>query len=81
LPAFPHGFSKDLLPAMHLTFLFNLLHFPAGAVPITTVRASETKYVSRHSDNMTRLAQEVCEGSEGLPVGIQVATLPFADEV
>lgn len=41
LPALPHGASKDLTPAFTYTFVANLLHWPAGTVPVTVVRPEE----------------------------------------
>ena len=41
LPALPHDASKDLTPAFTYMFLANLLHWPAGVVPVTVVRLDE----------------------------------------
>lgn len=38
LPAFEHGGSRELTPICSYTFIWNLFHFPAGSVPVTTVR-------------------------------------------
>ena len=37
LPALPHGASKDLTPAFTYTFVANLLHWPAGVVPVLSL--------------------------------------------
>lgn len=41
LPAFPHGKSRMLTPTLTYTFLANLLHWPAGVVPVTRVLEHE----------------------------------------
>jgi len=41
IPATLHGFSKETTPAASYTFLWNTTNFPAGTVPVTTVRADE----------------------------------------
>eukprot|EP00743_Colponemidia_sp_Colp-15_P002422 GILK01002626.1.p1 GENE.GILK01002626.1~~GILK01002626.1.p1 ORF type:complete len:609 (+),score=87.34 GILK01002626.1:56-1828(+) len=81
LPAWPHSMAKELTPACSYTFLYNLLHYPAGTVPVTTVRADETVYSDTFNDRYTKLAAKVLEGAVGLPVGVQVVSLPFHDEV
>ncbi|ORY80847.1 amidase signature enzyme [Protomyces lactucae-debilis] len=39
VPAFKHTLSKDILPVAVSCFLFNLLDYSAGVVPVTTVDA------------------------------------------
>jgi len=83
LPALPHGLSKDLVLTLSYTILFNVLHMPAGCVPMTTVRAGEEVYeahITKHKDKLVQLSKQTMKGSEGLPIGVQVATLPFQDE-
>lgn len=41
LPALPHGAAKDLTPAFTYMMLANLLHWPAGVVPVTLIRSDE----------------------------------------
>eukprot|EP00668_Euglena_longa_P016211 GGOE01020434.1.p1 GENE.GGOE01020434.1~~GGOE01020434.1.p1 ORF type:complete len:524 (-),score=66.08 GGOE01020434.1:113-1684(-) len=81
LPAFPHGMSTRLNQACSYTFVFNNLGFPAGVVPATTVRASEETYSCIFQDPMASDAAQACRGSSGLPVAIQVAALPWHDEL
>ena len=44
LPAFPHGMSVLLNQACSYTFVWNNFDFPAGTLPVTTVRADEQHY-------------------------------------
>ena len=42
-PALPHGMSKNFTHASSYSMLFNATQLPAGVVPVTRVRASETE--------------------------------------
>jgi hypothetical protein len=59
-----------------------MLAFPAGTVPVTTVRASECKYECprEQDDAFAAVARNAMEGATGLPVGVQVISYPMADE-
>lgn len=72
VPAFPHGLSTKLNQACSYTFLWNNFHFPAGTVPVTTVRDDEQHYSSGFSDTLSANAKAAAAGSAGLPVGVQV---------
>jgi fatty acid amide hydrolase len=83
-PALPHTKSAQFAIAGSYAMIFNLLQFPAGVVPVTTVGAGE---VSRQvdspnakGDRFERVAKEVDAKSEGLPVGVQLAARPYRDE-
>ena len=41
LPATPHGAYKDITVTAWPTYVFNLLDWPAGVLPVTTVLASD----------------------------------------
>lgn len=60
--------------------LSNVLNLPAGVVPATRVTADDLR-VPRNAgrDMWERLAAKVDEGSEGLPVGVQVVGLPWQE--
>jgi fatty acid amide hydrolase len=61
--------------------MWNILEYPAGTVPISTVNADEQTYVCDLKDSMSTAASASLKGSEGLPLGIQVISLPFEDEI
>jgi fatty acid amide hydrolase len=70
----PHGVIADLLPALTYTFLPNILHWPAGVVPVTTVDKSEATYEppAGQRDSFAELVKQSMVGSAELPVGVQV---------
>lgn len=85
-PAFKHRLSKELTPCLCFTFLANLLRWPAGVVPTTTVRPGEDFYdveslPPRQKDSMTKFAIDMVEGSVGLPLTVQILALPNQDEL
>ena len=79
-PAMRHGASKDCDLECFYCFIWNLVNFPVGAVPVTHVRADEQRYTSRWADKVSRTIAETMEGSAGLPVGVQVVGLPWHEE-
>jgi fatty acid amide hydrolase len=82
VPAMPHGVIADLLPALTYTFLPNILHWPAGVVPVTTVDASEATYEppAEQLDSFAELTKRSMQGSAELPVGVQVMARRWKDE-
>ncbi len=86
LPAPPHGMIGDLLCAVSYCTIMNLLHWPSGVVPITTVEDDETHYNMEdlpveQRDSYATLAHKAMQGSTGMPVGVQIATPPWKDEL
>lgn len=79
-PALPHMGSKDFALAGSPSMLWNVVQFPAGVVPTTRVRDEEARR-DKARDRFEKKAREVDKGSHGLPVGVQVVTRPFADEL
>eukprot|EP01061_Rhynchopus_euleeides_P013925 TRINITY_DN24189_c0_g2_i3.p1 TRINITY_DN24189_c0_g2~~TRINITY_DN24189_c0_g2_i3.p1 ORF type:complete len:366 (+),score=168.49 TRINITY_DN24189_c0_g2_i3:88-1185(+) len=83
VPAMKHGLCSRINVACSYTFLFNNLHFPAGTVPVTCVQPGEDNYdvTPKFGDTFESFAKVNNEGSAGLPIGVQVATLPYCDEL
>ena len=84
LPAVRHGTAHSLYLNACYPLFWNLMNFPTGVLPITKVRSEETQYTNQDrkhkGDKYDLLAGECLKGSAGLPVGIQLSTLPFEDE-
>jgi fatty acid amide hydrolase len=81
LPAMQHVKGFDLIAAASYSFLFNLLGWPAGTVSLTRVRTGEEGSRPDCRDQVSRQAQAVDRKSAGLPVGVQVAALPWREDV
>ena len=64
-------------------YMFAVAHltFPAGAVPVTVVKEDEQTYEAARGDVVSEGIAEAVAGSVGLPVGVQIAALPFQDEL
>lgn len=81
----PAGKSKSPYAMTSNTPWVNCLGFPAGVVPITTVRPGESSVVnSERATANQRKAVEAMEaslaGSEGMPVGVQLVGRKWQDE-
>jgi fatty acid amide hydrolase len=78
-PAIPHDTSDVFMIGCGYTIVYNLLDLPTGSLPITLVEENEEDYEysgEQWSDNM----KKCMEGAAGLPIGVQVTTLPNRDE-
>ncbi|CAG9335873.1 unnamed protein product [Blepharisma stoltei] len=75
-----HTKTKTLAAAFSYSFVWNLLDYPCGVVPVRTVRAGEDKYESTSRDKAVKSCKEIMEGSVGLPVCLQVVGYPSRDE-
>jgi len=83
LPALDHGTSGELALNVSYLWISNMFNLPAGIIPVTRVRKGEDHYGkddSVHIDWLYRQAADVMKNTEGLPLGVQVLTLPFEDE-
>ena len=66
--------------------LFNLVHYPAGVVPVTLVQEGEGEgtYIAdsgkRWDDKLAHAIQRSEKGSQGMPLCVQVATPQWRDE-
>jgi fatty acid amide hydrolase len=81
LPAFTHGSSRDLLTAGGYTILYNVLGYPAGIVPVTSVHSGEEVGRKPSRDVVEQAARKVELGSAGLPIGVQIVARPWREHV
>jgi len=51
-------------------FLWNLLNYPAGVLPIAQVLPEEENYEDGINDKMTRIIKNSLRGGTGMPVSI-----------
>ncbi|XP_076583085.1 fatty-acid amide hydrolase 1 [Chaetodon auriga] len=67
------------------TMLYNVLNFPAGVVPVSTVTAEDEEelrhYKGIQQDPLDKNFKEAVTGGEGLPVAVQCVALPWQDEL
>jgi fatty acid amide hydrolase len=85
LPAFHHATSVFLTAACSYMFIGNMLDWPAGVVPVTTVRPDEAHYRMEdlpedQRDSTAGVAAKIMQGSQGMPIGVSVMTPHFQDE-
>jgi fatty acid amide hydrolase len=80
LPAFTHGSSEHLFPAVTYALVYNVLGAPAGVVSISTVRPGEDTGREESKDRADITARSVEVGSAGLPLGIQVVGRHWDDQ-
>lgn len=50
-------------------------------MPISVVQNDEQFYEDKFNDSITKLINKNMKKSEGMPVGIQIAALPYKDEI
>lgn len=75
VPAVPHKRSDDVALATSYTIFTSFLNVPAASVPVTTVKAEDIRPASAKLVDETEAAMlEVEQGSEGLPLGVQLWT-------
>ncbi|XP_072540070.1 fatty-acid amide hydrolase 1 [Salminus brasiliensis] len=84
-PAYNFNYCGKLTSALSYTALYNLLNFPAGVVPVTTVtdedEAQLSEYRGNFGDIWDKLFVKAVRGSVGLPVAVQCVSLPWQDEM
>jgi len=80
-PAIKHGESEMLAGFVGSTFLNNIVGMPAGVVPIRTIKQDEEVYTTKYSDMASRILKKTARCTKGLPVGVQVATMTYNDEL
>nr|XP_013798998.1 PREDICTED: vitamin D3 hydroxylase-associated protein-like [Apteryx mantelli mantelli] len=84
-PAFTTGYPGKLLTAISSTMLYNVLNFPAGVVPVSTVTEADEEelklYQGYCDDPWDRTLKQAVEGAVGLPVAVQCVALPWQEEL
>lgn len=84
IPAIAHGKCGRIMSVSYM-FIANLLGWPCGTLPITTIRDDEMHYRKKDLPKVQRdvmssyIAQEL-QGSAGLPMSISVMAAGFEDE-
>jgi fatty acid amide hydrolase len=81
LPAPPHVRAFDLLAASSYSLLINLLGLPSGTFAMSRVAPGEDESRHHSRDKVLRTARLTDQGSVGLPVGVQVSSLPWREDL
>lgn len=77
-PAMRHKQTKEFSLGGCYAMRYNTLNFPAGIVPVTRAMRNETKRPDV-VDRLDRIMARSQEGSEGLPVAVQVVCRPYQE--
>ncbi|NXP56448.1 VDHAP protein, partial [Heliornis fulica] len=84
-PAFTKGYPGKLLTAISSTMLYNVLNFPAGVVPVSTVTEADEEELKLYQgccdDPWDRTLKQAVAGAVGLPVAVQCVALPWQEEL
>ncbi|XP_066547821.1 fatty-acid amide hydrolase 1 [Amia ocellicauda] len=84
-PAYNPNYCGKLMCTISCVVLFNLLNFPAGVVPVTTVTEKDEEelqdYRGIHGDPWDKLFIPALSGGQGLPIAVQCVALPWQDEL
>ncbi|NWS74876.1 FAAH1 hydrolase, partial [Crotophaga sulcirostris] len=84
-PAFTTGYPGKLLTAISSTMLYNVLNFPAGVVPVSTVTEADEEELKLYQgccdDPWDRTLKQAVAGAVGLPVALQCVALPWQEEL
>ena len=75
-----HNFSKQCDIVAAYVYIWNVLAMPSCSLPVTVVREDEQHYESIYDDDFTTAINNTIKDSVGLPVGIQVISMPFSEE-
>lgn len=78
-PAYTHGATEKGTLGAVFTIIYNFLGMPAGTLPV--MKLEEDDEIEDFVDDIvTDSLKEVCKGSKGMPVGVQIAGFPYEDE-
>ncbi|KFW91152.1 Fatty-acid amide hydrolase 1, partial [Phalacrocorax carbo] len=84
-PAFTTGYPGKLLTAISSTMLYNILNFPAGVVPVSTVTEADEEELKLYrgccDDPWDRTLKQAVAGATGLPLAVQCVALPWQEEL
>lgn len=81
VPAYLHRSFGDMGLGGAYQIAFNVLGFPAGVVPVTNVRASETTPREAGWDMAQRAAAKIEAQCLGMPVGVQIIAKPLQEHL
>ena len=81
LPAFMHNTADKLGLCGVYTALFNVTGYPAGIVPVSTVRPDEAVGRKTTADISIKTAAKIEQNSAGLPLAVQIAAKHWDEHI
>ena len=75
-----HTKTLKALTSGEYCYLWKLLRYPTGVVPVSQVLPGEDLYESAIKDLVSSDAKEACKDTVGMPIAVQVVGLPHQDE-
>uniref|UniRef100_A0A914X9C4 Amidase domain-containing protein n=1 Tax=Plectus sambesii TaxID=2011161 RepID=A0A914X9C4_9BILA len=87
IPPVPHHYPSQLGACAFSTGLFNLLDYPAGVVPVGHVTDEDDAALQSFPEGFNgtnllyALIKKAAAKSRGLPLAVQIVTLPFREEL
>ncbi|GMT25391.1 hypothetical protein PFISCL1PPCAC_16688 [Pristionchus fissidentatus] len=85
--AVTHEYPSQLAPCALSSGLFNLVDFPCGSLPVGRVSKGDDEAIVDPTvfpvgrNPILKLMRDGCKSSEGLPLTVQVVTLPLEEEL
>ncbi|OMJ93342.1 hypothetical protein SteCoe_3695 [Stentor coeruleus] len=76
-----HGGAAQTIPGLAFSYIWNLLKFPSGIVPVGLVKNNEVGYKDEFNDPITQGCCDQMQNTEGMPYGIQIVAQPYKDEI
>jgi hypothetical protein len=70
IPAFKAVNANSVGTLRDYQIMWSVLHFPAGTVPMTTMREEETVYEDGFNDLWTKAIRKDVQGTAGMPIGV-----------
>lgn len=77
----PHFKTPEIVHTFLYSSIWNALKFPSGVVPVGIVNEDEAYFKDRFNDPVTWACDKFMKDGRGLPIALQVASLPYKDEV
>jgi Asp-tRNA(Asn)/Glu-tRNA(Gln) amidotransferase A subunit family amidase len=86
LPTSAHMTTKDFTPTCCYSALQNLLDYPAGVVPVTTLQPSDAAWDSPIRDKLLdppirHAYAQAIDANTPFPIGVQLVGRPYTEEV
>jgi len=85
LPAIPHMTSKSIVPTVSYSALYNMLDYPAGVLPVTTLKRDDLwdgAYRDTTLDPIIRSTYaKSLAANTPFPIGVQLIGRPFKEEL